>query len=101
MAIHPCIACVSAILNMYQNDKEILRSRLYWQCRRGMRELDYVLQDFLESCYESLSSSEIQAFQDLLSYPDHLLLEYVMGRMQPSDRVITDVVAKIRHAVTD
>ena len=77
------------------------QSRLYWQCRRGMRELDFVLQDFLESCYETLSAAEIQAFQDLLSYPDPLLLEYLMGRMQPSDRVIADVVTKIRHAVTN
>lgn len=76
-------------------------SRLYWQCRRGMRELDFVLQDFLESSYETWGESEIQAFQDLLSYPDPLLLEYVMGRMQPSDRAIADVVTKIRLSVKD
>ena len=66
-----------------------------------MRELDFVLQDFLESSYENWNESEIQAFQDLLSYPDPLLLEYVMGRMQPSDRAIADVVTKIRLAVKD
>jgi antitoxin CptB len=86
---------------MYQYDKKNLRSRLYWQCRRGMRELDFVLQDFLDSSYESLSEAEIEALRDLLSYPDPLLLEYVMGRMQPSDRIIADVVTKIRHTATD
>jgi len=77
-----------------------LQSRLYWQCRRGMRELDFVLQEFLEANYDALSDSEIQAFQDLLVYPDALLLEYVMGRMQPSDRAIADVVSRIRHTIT-
>jgi antitoxin CptB len=101
MAIQPGIAGTSVIKRMYQNDNENLRSRLYWQCRRGMLELDCLLQDFLESGYETLSIAELQAFQDLLSYPDPLLLEYVMGRMQPSDRAIADVVAKIRCTVTD
>ena len=77
------------------------QSRLYWQCRRGMRELDFALQDFLELNYETLSDAEIVAFQELLTYPDPLLLEYVMGRMQPSDSTISDVVSKIRNTVTD
>jgi antitoxin CptB len=81
---------------MTECDKKILRSRLYWQCRRGMRELDIVLQDFMESCYESMSDADIRTFQDLLNYPDALLLEYVMGRMQPSDRALADVVSRIR-----
>jgi len=81
--------------------KKNLRSRLYWQCRRGMRELDFALQDFLEANYDSLSDTEIQAFQELLTYPDPLLLEYVMGRMQPSDSAIENVVSRIRSTVTD
>lgn len=74
-------------------------SRLHWQCRRGMRELDFALQDFLEAQYDALSDSQVQAFQELLSYPDPLLLEYIMGRLQPSDRAIADVVARIRHTI--
>jgi len=76
-------------------------SRLYWQCRRGMRELDFILQDFLETHYEGWSESEVQAFQELLAYPDPLLLEYVMGRMQPTDHAIADVVSRIRYTDTD
>ncbi len=81
---------------MTESDTKILRSRLYWQCRRGMRELDIVLQDFMETCYESMSEADIRSFQDLLNYPDALLLEYVMGRMQPSDQALADVVSRIR-----
>lgn len=61
-----------------------------------MRELDIVLQDFMETCYESMSEADIRSFQDLLNYPDALLLEYVMGRMQPSDQALADVVSRIR-----
>jgi len=88
---------------VFDNDKVIMNvySRLYWQCRRGMRELDFVLQDFLEAHYEALPEADKHAFQELLNYPDPLLLEYVMGRMQPSDRAIADVVSKIRNAITN
>ena len=72
------------------------RSRLYWQCRRGMLELDLVLQDFLDQRYEQASPEERRAFETLLNYPDALLLQYVMGREIPTDPQLTDVVIRLR-----
>lgn len=77
------------------------RNHLYWQCRRGMRELDILLQGFLDTRYEDLSVTGKEAFESLLGYPDSLLLEYLMGRMPASDQAISDVISEIRHAVTD
>lgn len=44
--------------------------RLRWQCRRGLLELDWLLERFLDRDYPTLSAAERQAFEQLLSYPD-------------------------------
>lgn len=75
-------------------------SRVYWQCRRGMRELDLLLQTFLDKGFAELSKSEKKKFDELLEYPDTLLLEYLMGRMTPTDPKMAAMVDKIRHANT-
>jgi antitoxin CptB len=72
------------------------RARLYWQCRRGMLELDLVLQSFLDQRYDQADADERRAFEALLNYPDPLLLEYVMGHMMPADPAIAHVVARLR-----
>ncbi|MCC6302587.1 MAG: succinate dehydrogenase assembly factor 2 [Gammaproteobacteria bacterium] len=74
------------------------RARLRWQCRRGMRELDLLLQGFLDHAYDDAPGAERAAFQRLLDYPDPLLLEYLLGSLAPGDREIRDVIVKIRGA---
>jgi len=76
------------------------KARLYWQCRRGMLELDSLLQGFFKQQIESLSEQQLESFESLLKSPDDLLLEYLMGRMVPMDAGVADVVAKIRQSVT-
>lgn len=82
----------------YSRDENIAshRARLYWQCRRGMLELDIVLQAFLDHRYDHAAASEQLAFETLLSYPDPLLLEYIMGRMMPTDPALSYVVSRLR-----
>ncbi|NOY63179.1 MAG: succinate dehydrogenase assembly factor 2 [Gammaproteobacteria bacterium] len=75
-------------------------SRLRWQCRRGMRELDVLLQGFLDSGYDDLSDAQQQTFYALLKTADNQLLEYLMGRTVPDDQEAADVVSAIRYAVT-
>jgi len=93
---------VSASVTKQDNSNEggvIPRSsRLYWQCRRGMLELDLVLQAFVDHHYDGATSREQRAFETLLKYPDPLLLEYVMGRMTPADPVLAHVVTLLRAA---
>jgi antitoxin CptB len=73
------------------------RNRLTWQCRRGMRELDVLLKGFLEHRYEQLDAQERDSFARLLDYPDAVLLEWLMGRMVPSDKDVASIVQDIRH----
>lgn len=76
------------------------KNRLAWRCRRGMLELDYLLQNFLDTQYERLSPADLQAFQKLLETPDALLLEYLLEKTIPVDPKFCDVIQKIRAAVT-
>ena len=41
-----------------------------WQCRRGMLELDLLLNNFVDKKVNTLSEQEKQSFELLLSYPD-------------------------------
>jgi antitoxin CptB len=82
------------------NNVQINRNRLYWRCRRGMAELDFLLQNYLEKKYDTFSAADLDAFQKLLDTPDPLLLEYLVKDSVPVDPVTRDVVQKIRAAVT-
>ena len=73
-------------------------NRLRWQCRRGMRELDLLLLQFLDHGYSDLDKPAAQAFLRLLDCPDALLLEWLLGRQRPSDKEVADVVQRIRGA---
>jgi len=72
-------------------------ARLRWRCRRGMRELDVLLQRYLEQRYASASQEEQQAFEALLELPDPELFAYVVNREQPSDPHLINVVARLTH----
>jgi antitoxin CptB len=73
------------------------RNRMAWQCRRGMRELEVLLNGFLERRFERLDARERDGFARLLGYPDAVLLEWLLGRMVPADKDVADIVQDIRH----
>jgi antitoxin CptB len=62
--------------NMADTEKR----RLSWRCRRGLLELDIVLQRFAEQYLANLTSAELNAFDTLLDYPDNLFLDVVTQR---------------------
>ena len=73
-------------------------SRLRWKCRRGMLELDLLLGGFLDTAFEMLDTTQQQQFDRLLDYPDAVLLEWLMGRIQPADKDVAKLVQQIRSA---
>lgn len=74
--------------------------RIYWRCRRGMLELDILLNDFLTRDYNNLAEQTKKTFNRLLDYPDNVLLELLLGRTISSDREIQSVIEKIRAVTT-
>ena len=75
-------------------------SRVRWQCRRGMLELDALLGDFVDQHYLDLTSAQRASFHTILDYPDQLLFDYFFGQGVPIDKDVADVIEWIRNAVT-
>ena len=81
-----------------RNPKEIDYS---WQCRRGMLELDLLLNNFINKAADRLSQQEKKSFEQLLSYPDQTLLDLLLGNTVSSDDEISEVVKKIQSTKFD
>jgi antitoxin CptB len=72
------------------------RDQLRWRCRRGMLELDILLNDFLDKGYEELEQQEREVFQRLLEYSDQSLIHLLLGQTKTADRECQNVLKKIR-----
>jgi antitoxin CptB len=68
----------------------VARERLKWQCRRGLLELDLVLERYLRSNPEDAELSE------LLELPDNDLWDIVSGRSDRYDDKFDGIVARLR-----
>jgi len=73
------------------------KQQLYWRTRRGMLELDLMLQAFLDHDYDIADTATQQAFIELLNYSDQDLLALLLAQEQAKIPVIADVIEKIRH----
>ena len=56
-------------------------ARLRWQCRRGTKELDLLLQRYLETGYLVADDEEKALFVELLELEDDELLAVLMGEL--------------------
>ncbi len=72
-------------------------ARLRWRCRRGMRELDVLLERYLDRAWAAASSSERAAFDRLVELPDPELFGYLVGRTTPAEEALRGVVAAIHR----
>jgi len=70
-------------------------SRLRWQCRRGMRELDELLVRYLETRYAGADDEEKSAFEAVLALPDPELNGYLLQRQVPVSDAIANVIKLI------
>ena len=84
-----------------ENTKDAKREaesrRLAWRCRRGLLELDIVLQRFVAQYYESLSVAELSAFDAMLALPDNDFWALVSSEnAQPINLETLAVINKIK-----
>jgi antitoxin CptB len=76
-------------------DAALARKKLGWACRRGMRELDVLLDRYLQSHYAAASSDEQAAFEQLVQLQDPELARYLLARVDPDNAALAAVVRKI------
>jgi len=72
-------------------------SRLRWRCRRGMRELDQLLERWLAQRWAAVSDAERGVFLRLLDCEDDRLWVWLMGHEAPEDAELAALVEIIRH----
>ena len=71
-------------------------SKIRWQCRRGMRELDELLSSYLENKYQETSDKEKIAFNKLLELSDPELVKLLLTPYQSDVPQINEMVGKIK-----
>lgn len=70
--------------------------RLRWACRRGMLELDLVLEPFLENVLPNLAPEQQAQFERLLECEDQDLFNWFLRKEDPSDEQDMEIVTIIR-----
>jgi antitoxin CptB len=72
-------------------------SKVLWRCRRGMLELDVMLQRFCNEVYELLSIQQQQLFEELLEEADQDLQRWLVGAKLCDKPKFQDMLLVIRH----
>ena len=75
-----------------------LARRLRWRCRRGTREMDLILERFLDAAGGGLDEDTRQGLERLLDQSDQDILDWIARRAAPPDAVLAAVVDRIRAA---
>jgi len=74
------------------------KNRLFWSSRRGMLELDLILQPFLEQVYPGLDEDNKRRFQRLLECEDQEMFAWFLRRENPRDPDTQKIVQLIRDS---
>ena len=71
-------------------------NRLRWKCRRGMLELDLVLNQFLEQDYSALDAESQQAFVSLLEAGDEDIWTLISDEAASVEPELQAVISRLR-----
>lgn len=81
-------------MTMQDDDAELRRLR--WRCRRGMRELDRLLERWLEQGWRQSPTAERDTFLRLLDSEDDRLWKWFLGHERQDDPELQALVERIR-----
>ena len=70
-------------------------NRMRWASRRGMLELDLVLEPFVVERYSALDEADRLRFQQLLRCEDQDLFAWFLRRERPEDEELRAIVSKV------
>ncbi len=83
-------------MNLADRALDRCAERVRWQCRRGMLELDLVLDSFIERHFGALDEAELRAFDALLARPDPELFDLIMGHADVDEPVERRIIKLLR-----
>jgi antitoxin CptB len=69
--------------------------RLLWRCRRGMKELDLLLERFARGVLPTASPEQRTALARFLELPDPLLVDYLLGQGIPPEPELAELARRI------
>ncbi len=72
------------------------RARIAWRCRRGTRELDLLLHNYLTRFFDGAAPAEQRLFLGLLELPDDRLQRILFSPGCGGEPELDLLVAKIR-----
>ncbi|ETI58274.1 FAD assembly factor SdhE [Marinomonas profundimaris] len=85
---------------MNETSDSVRFKRLKWQCRRGMLELDVLLEPFLDEVYLTLEEEDKLRFLKLLECEDQELFPWFMQKEVPEDqdlaRIVNIIVTRVQ-----
>ena len=61
-------------------------NKLRWKARKGIRELDILLQNFIETSYPSLDNDDKKLFEEILEIETYDLLNAISGKSSYNDK---------------
>ena len=70
--------------------------RLRWLCRRGMKELDVLLEAFLEKNQDSLKAGKWGQLEDFLDQEDDLIWSWLQRLKKPDSMEFVLLIDSIR-----
>ena len=74
--------------------------RLKWHCRRGMLELDLLLEPFLDEVFATLDEEDKQRFYKLIQCEDQDIFVWFMQKEIPTDpdlaRIVKIIVERVQ-----
>ncbi|MFT5140412.1 MAG: antitoxin CptB [Lysobacterales bacterium] len=71
--------------------------KLRWLCRRGMKELDVLLESFLEQHQQELKSGGLAHFESFLDQEDDLIWYWLQKQKTPENEQFQILVNLIRR----
>lgn len=66
-------------------ENQDLLAKIRWDCRRGMLELDYILEQFLKSDLDDFSREQLLTLQTFLENQDPDLFAWFLGYDKPTE----------------
>ena len=72
--------------------------RIRWHCRRGLLELDLILDRFNQKHLAALDAVQLEEFKELLALDDNYLLDLIMERIPVDDQRLAPVLGMLKTA---